>query len=133
MHIGILMLISLVHCHKVVLHLSFFLTRHSSSLLFTFLVFVKYQNSVLTVSLVFAVKNTDLLPVDKGMEFDPIRQHRHFCPWITSTSGGVPGWQQVLSALQRQKEVSHSSPTSPPATLLIKVTTSNVCILVILV
>ncbi|KAK4775297.1 hypothetical protein SAY86_010232 [Trapa natans] len=58
---------------------------------------------------------------EKGMEFDPIRQHRHFCPWIASTGGVVPGWQQVLSALQRQEEDSHLSPTSPPPTSLIKV------------
>lgn len=58
---------------------------------------------------------------DRGMEFDPIRQHRHFCPWIASTGGVVPGWQQVLSALQRGKEVSHLSPKSPPSTTLIEV------------
>ncbi|KAK4785509.1 hypothetical protein SAY86_002198 [Trapa natans] len=57
---------------------------------------------------------------EKGMEFDPIRQHHHFCPWIAS-SGVVPGWQQVLFALQRLKEASHLSPESPPPTSLIKV------------
>ncbi|KDP20069.1 hypothetical protein JCGZ_05838 [Jatropha curcas] len=57
---------------------------------------------------------------DKGMEFDPIRQHRHFCPWIVSTSSGAAGWQQTLSALLRQKE--YSSPAkSPPSTSIIKV------------
>lgn len=44
-------------------------------------------------------------------EFDPIRQHRHFCPWInshvaTATSstrtGTLCGWQMVLDALQKQ-------------------------------
>ncbi|XP_031372217.1 uncharacterized protein LOC116187574 isoform X1 [Punica granatum] len=58
---------------------------------------------------------------DKGMEFDPIRQHRHFCPWIASTGGMVPGWQQVLSALQRQKENPNLSPTTPASASVIKV------------
>ncbi|KAL7606517.1 hypothetical protein Lser_V15G18595 [Lactuca serriola] len=49
----------------------------------------------------------------KAMEFDPIKQHRHFCPWITSTGKSAPGWKQTLSALQRQKEfLSPSSPTT---------------------
>ncbi|KAL2462840.1 C3HC zinc finger-like [Forsythia ovata] len=37
---------------------------------------------------------------DKAMEFDPIKQHRHFCPWIVSGGNSFPGWQQTLSALQ---------------------------------
>ena len=47
-------------------------------------------------------------------EFDPIRQHRHFCPWInghvasatTSTgTGTLCGWQIMLDALQHQHGV----------------------------
>ncbi|GAV62826.1 zf-C3HC domain-containing protein [Cephalotus follicularis] len=54
------------------------------------------------------------------MKFDPIKQHRHFCPWIVSTGGKLPGWQQTLSALQQQH--SHPSPTnSPPSGSIIKV------------
>lgn len=57
-----------------------------------------------------------------AMKFDPIRQHRHFCPWIVSTGGGLPGWQQTLSALHRQREGSYSSPAdSSPSSSLIKV------------
>jgi hypothetical protein len=56
-----------------------------------------------------------------SMEFDPIRQHRHFCPWIASIGNSLPGWQQTLSALLRQKDSSYASPPNPPSTSLIKV------------
>lgn len=49
---------------------------------------------------------------NKQMEFDPINQHRHFCPWIWSTGRRGPGWRQTLSALQRQKG-SCQTPPSP--------------------
>ncbi|XP_058087249.1 uncharacterized protein LOC131234413 [Magnolia sinica] len=46
-----------------------------------------------------------LVQWDKKMEFDPIRQHRHFCPWVASTDGtSMPGWKQTLSALDHLKE-----------------------------
>ncbi|KAJ9677102.1 hypothetical protein PVL29_022211 [Vitis rotundifolia] len=51
-------------------------------------------------------------PVDKAMEFDPIWQHRHFCPWIAAAGSAAPGWQQTLSALQQQKDFSHPSPSN---------------------
>ncbi|XP_043714412.1 uncharacterized protein LOC122662749 isoform X2 [Telopea speciosissima] len=44
--------------------------------------------------------------VDQALNFDPLRQHRHFCPWIVSTGSAAPGWQQTLSALDRRKEPS---------------------------
>ncbi|KAE8694718.1 C3HC zinc finger-like, putative isoform 2 [Hibiscus syriacus] len=62
--------------------------------------------------------------MDKISEFDPIRQHRHFCPWIVSMSGGAPGWKQTLSALQSGKDFPHSSPAcspSPPSASMIRV------------
>ncbi|XP_042014813.1 uncharacterized protein LOC121762869 [Salvia splendens] len=43
---------------------------------------------------------------NKTMEFDPIKQHRHFCPWTVSTGKSVPGWLQTLSALEENKELS---------------------------
>jgi hypothetical protein len=49
--------------------------------------------------------------------FNPIRQRRHFCTWIVSTSSGPPGWQQTLSALGRQKEFSLPSTNSPSSSL----------------
>ncbi|CAA7048235.1 unnamed protein product [Microthlaspi erraticum] len=49
---------------------------------------------------------------NKQMEFDPIKQHRHFCPWIWSTGRRGPGWRQTLSALQRSKG-SCQTPPSP--------------------
>ncbi|XP_010549151.1 PREDICTED: uncharacterized protein LOC104820411 [Tarenaya hassleriana] len=61
----------------------------------------------------------------KQMEFDPIRQHRHFCPWILPTGRRGPGWRQTLSALQRQRESSQSSPS---ATSLLKVDDPITCV-----
>uniref|UniRef100_A0A1J3JWS8 Nuclear-interacting partner of ALK n=1 Tax=Noccaea caerulescens TaxID=107243 RepID=A0A1J3JWS8_NOCCA len=49
---------------------------------------------------------------NKQMEFDPVKQHRHFCPWIWSTGRRGPGWRQTLSALQRNKG-SCQTPPSP--------------------
>ncbi|ESQ30612.1 hypothetical protein EUTSA_v10011335mg [Eutrema salsugineum] len=62
-------------------------------------------------------KQQDLTPdksatSNKQMEFDPIMQHRHFCPWIWSTSRRGPGWRQTLSAIQRHKG-SCQTPPSP--------------------
>ncbi|KAL9375092.1 hypothetical protein Peur_031971 [Populus x canadensis] len=62
-------------------------------------------------------KDPKKLALDKALGFDPIRQHRHFCPWIISTSSGAPGWQQTLSALGRQKEFSLPSTNSPSSSL----------------
>lgn len=48
-------------------------------------------------------------PQGKGMEFDSIRQHRHFCPWV-HVIGGIPGseqnmglcgWQLTIDALDQ--------------------------------
>ncbi|XP_038993522.1 uncharacterized protein LOC120117301 [Hibiscus syriacus] len=61
-------------------------------------------------------KDQKQLRMDKISEFDPIRQHRHYCPWIASMSGGAPGWQQTLSALLCGKDCPRSSPAcSPPS------------------
>lgn len=58
----------------------------------------------------------------KKMEFHPIRQHRHFCPWVTSKETVSPGWQQTLSALQKEKVFSvPESEVSPSSPSLIKV------------
>ncbi|XP_038895031.1 uncharacterized protein LOC120083371 [Benincasa hispida] len=54
------------------------------------------------------------------MEFDPIRQHRLFCPWI-ATGNVAPGWKQTLTALQREKNSSPHSPRNAPSASLIKV------------
>ncbi|GAU39112.1 hypothetical protein TSUD_320870, partial [Trifolium subterraneum] len=54
---------------------------------------------------------------EKAMEFDPIRQHRHFCPWIASDDDGEPGWKQTLSALYRPKEHSQHSPNTSPSSM----------------
>lgn len=61
-------------------------------------------------------KESKQLPSDgQHMEFDPIKQHRHFCPWIISIGSRAPGWKQTLSALVRPKDASHSSTTSSPS------------------
>lgn len=56
---------------------------------------------------------------DKATEFDPIRQHRHFCPWIASIDGGEPGWKQTLSALYHQKNHLWHSPNRSPSSVAI--------------
>ncbi|KAL4325681.1 hypothetical protein GQ457_11G031520 [Hibiscus cannabinus] len=70
-------------------------------------------------------KGPKQLHTDKISEFNPIRQHRHFCPWIASNSGGAPGWQQTLSAVLCGKDFPHSSPacspSSPSSASMIKV------------
>uniref|UniRef100_A0A9I9CDM1 C3HC-type domain-containing protein n=1 Tax=Cucumis melo TaxID=3656 RepID=A0A9I9CDM1_CUCME len=55
-----------------------------------------------------------------ALEFDPIRQHRYFCPWI-ATGNVAPGWKQTLTALQREKSSSPHSPKNSPSASLIKV------------
>ncbi|KAH6797230.1 hypothetical protein C2S52_021784 [Perilla frutescens var. hirtella] len=52
-------------------------------------------------------ENRKLLSFDKSMDFDPIKQHRHFCPWIIATGKSAPGWQQTLSALEGDNEISN--------------------------
>ncbi|KAL5784928.1 hypothetical protein ACOSQ2_007320 [Xanthoceras sorbifolium] len=80
---------------------------------------VTSNNAVMTRS---TGKDLKQLPEDNRMKFNPIRQHRYFCPWIVSTDSGPPGWQQTLSALQRRRDRSHLSPTnSPPSASIIKV------------
>ncbi|KAK7292102.1 hypothetical protein RIF29_07799 [Crotalaria pallida] len=60
--------------------------------------------------------------VDKAMEFDPIKQHRHFCPWISSIDEGEPGWKQTLSALYNQKNhLPHSPNRSSSSLPIVKV------------
>lgn len=57
----------------------------------------------------------------KAMEFDPIRQHRHFCPWVASSGNSSPGWKQTLNALHRQKEFSSPLSSERPSSSLIEV------------
>ncbi|OVA19767.1 zinc finger protein [Macleaya cordata] len=60
-------------------------------------------------------KEVEQAQPDQAMEFDPIKQHRHFCPWIMSTGNAAPGWQQTLYALDRGKEPSHPSLADSPS------------------
>ncbi|XP_077220931.1 C3HC zinc finger-like protein [Tasmannia lanceolata] len=63
-------------------------------------------------------KDLPLVQCNKAMEFDPIRQHRHFCPWISWTNtANLPGWQLTLSALGDGKESSHALRTESPSSL----------------
>ncbi|XP_059661638.1 uncharacterized protein LOC132307790 [Cornus florida] len=66
-------------------------------------------------------KNPEQAPLDDAIVFDPIMQHRHFCPWIASVDNAAPGWQQTLYALQRQKEFSCPSSKDAPSSSLIEV------------
>ncbi|XP_076888877.1 uncharacterized protein LOC143539446 [Bidens hawaiensis] len=58
---------------------------------------------------------------EKTIEFDPIKQHRYFCPWISSNGKSPPGWKQTLSALERQKEIVYTSETTQASSSLIEV------------
>ncbi|KAF6168987.1 hypothetical protein GIB67_038484 [Kingdonia uniflora] len=62
-------------------------------------------------------KDPNQKQVSETMEFDPIRQHRHFCPWIISIGSTAPGWQQTLFALDRVKEPSHAILPDSPSSL----------------
>ncbi|KAF9586922.1 hypothetical protein IFM89_039794 [Coptis chinensis] len=54
----------------------------------------------------------------QGMEFDPIRQHIHFCPWNMSTAMTGPGRKLTLSALDREMTSSRPSlPDSPSSSM----------------
>nr|XP_043614615.1 uncharacterized protein LOC122586697 [Erigeron canadensis] len=57
----------------------------------------------------------------KAMEFDPIKQHRHFCPWIASSGKPAPGWKQTLAALGRLKEFVYPSEIAQASSSLIEV------------
>ncbi|KAF5792595.1 putative Zinc finger, C3HC [Helianthus annuus] len=57
----------------------------------------------------------------KEIKFDPIKQHRYFCPWVSSNGKLTPGWKQTLSALERQKEFVYSSETTEASSSLIEV------------
>ncbi|CAI9113472.1 OLC1v1014082C1 [Oldenlandia corymbosa var. corymbosa] len=56
----------------------------------------------------------------KSTEFNPIQQHRLFCPWIASSGNSSPGWKQTLGALLQQKEFSdiNLSPEKAPSTFM---------------
>ncbi|XP_047321832.1 uncharacterized protein LOC124925782 [Impatiens glandulifera] len=57
-------------------------------------------------------KNVQKLPLYNSMEFDPIRQHKCFCPWMASSGTAVPGWRQTLSVLERLKSPGAQSTKS---------------------
>lgn len=63
-------------------------------------------------------RNPEQESLHNSMEFDPIRQHKLFCPWIASIGNSTPGWKQTLSALQRHKEFSESFAENPPSSLI---------------
>uniref|UniRef100_A0A0E0FPB8 C3HC-type domain-containing protein n=1 Tax=Oryza nivara TaxID=4536 RepID=A0A0E0FPB8_ORYNI len=57
---------------------------------------------------------------DKLNEFDPMKQHRTFCPWICPDGGEtLPGWRLTLSALLSQdKRIDEDSQVEPQISLL---------------
>ena len=49
----------------------------------------------------------------EDMEFDPILQHRHFCPWVNTNVGrGLCGWQLTLDALEASPSLAKSESAS---------------------
>lgn len=57
---------------------------------------------------------------DKLNEFDPMKQHRTFCPWICPDGGEtLPGWRLTLPALLSQdKRIDEDSQVEPQISLL---------------
>lgn len=51
-------------------------------------------------------KRLDHKVINSSFAFDPIRQHRIFCPWITSYGNSAPGWEQTLFPLLQHKQIS---------------------------
>lgn len=56
-------------------------------------------------------------------EFDPIKQHRPFCPWILANAKFTPGWRQTLTALQGRRESNFL--LGMPSSSLMEVNQSN--------
>lgn len=56
----------------------------------------------------------------KMSEFDPIRQHRPFCPWIAPEDGeSLPGWRLTFNALIHQEKASSDvQQVDSPTTLI---------------
>ncbi|VFQ78890.1 unnamed protein product [Cuscuta campestris] len=57
----------------------------------------------------------------RASEFDPIRLHKLYCPWITSNGGSAPGWQQTLSSLEHRHEFSHPLTTDALSSSLVEI------------
>eukprot|EP00850_Spirogloea_muscicola_P007552 SM000038S14365 [mRNA] locus=s38:579390:585512:+ [translate_table: standard] len=55
--------------------------------------------------------------LDSRREFDPLRQHRHFCPWV-NTQGAPCGWQRTADAL-------HSMTNRTPPGLAVPTTSTS--------
>ncbi|KAL3829252.1 hypothetical protein ACJIZ3_018054 [Penstemon smallii] len=79
------------------------------------------QNKPVPFQFLYISKDQPLSSFSKSMEFDPIKHHRHFCPWIVSTGKFAPGWKETLSALEEHEEFSFSSPRNVPSSSLIEV------------
>ncbi|XP_020571916.1 uncharacterized protein LOC110018814 [Phalaenopsis equestris] len=54
------------------------------------------------------------------MDFDPIKQHRPFCPWFSYEGKNLPGWKATLSALDDLEKNSSQPPeqTEAPSSFL---------------
>lgn len=48
-------------------------------------------------------------------DFDPIKRHRPFCPWISDEGKNLPGWKATLSALDNLSKNSSQPPEQAAA------------------
>ncbi|KAL0906779.1 hypothetical protein M5K25_025300 [Dendrobium thyrsiflorum] len=51
----------------------------------------------------------------QAIDFDPIKQHRPFCPWISDEGKNLPGWKATLSALDDLEKDSSQQPEQTEA------------------
>lgn len=64
-------------------------------------------------------KESTRMLYNRTSQFDPIRRHRPYCPWVASDDGeAVPGWKLTLSAVVHHKKDSSLASLETSSTLL---------------
>ncbi|CAL9083334.1 unnamed protein product, partial [Musa textilis] len=64
-------------------------------------------------------KESTRMQYNRASQFDPIRRHRPYCPWVAPDDGEVvPGWKLTLSAVVHHKKDSSLASLETSSTLL---------------
>ncbi|RRT45047.1 hypothetical protein B296_00054084 [Ensete ventricosum] len=64
-------------------------------------------------------KESTRMQYNRTSQFDPIRRHRPYCPWVAPDDGeAVPGWKLMLSAVVHHKKDSSLASLETSSTLL---------------
>ncbi|CAL9071526.1 unnamed protein product [Musa acuminata var. zebrina] len=64
-------------------------------------------------------KESTRMLYNRTSQFDPIRRHRPYCPWVAPDDGeAVPGWKLTLSAVVHHKKDSSLASLETSSTLL---------------